>query len=481
MILSLFSFLIGKVIIFFLRIFGRNATTLPGKIAFMLCHRLPEHLTRNTDVTLITGTNGKTTTTRLLCAIYRGNGHPVISNGSGANLISGITTALIEETPISRLLCSGRVIKKKDLDSDPANTGAGSKVKIVLEIDEGAFGRYAGSLNANVIAVTNLFRDQLDRYGELSRTREMIRKGFLDSPKSRIVLCADDSLSASLTAGLSNRVLFNGICSEQLRREGIAREISTEAGHCVFCGNPYEYKGRSFGHLGDYTCPSCGFTRPLPDLFCAYEHTGNNYYRMSVCLKLSPEEDISISLPIPGEHNVYNALTAIGAAVADGIEPALCKNGIESTQAGFGRMEKIRIGDQEICIILVKNPVGLDRALSFLEQAEDAGPVMFLLNDRIADGTDVSWIWDVDFENRPMQHRYFISGVRCYDMALRLQYAGVPKERIEKISGQFVDVFEQALSGCTAGECFYLLPNYTSLLTLRAYLEKKYRLKGIWE
>jgi UDP-N-acetylmuramyl tripeptide synthase len=189
---------------------------------------------------------------------------------------------------------------------------------------------------------------------------------------------------------------------------------------------------------------------------------------------------MEVVLPVPGEHNVYNAMTAIAAACLNGIVLSDTRQGILKTKAGFGRMERFRIRDREACIVLVKNPVGLERALDFLANATDAGSVLMLLNDGIADGTDVSWIWDVDFESKKFPRQSFVSGTRCYDMALRLQYAGVPKERITASYG-FTQLFEKALAGCEPGECLYVLPNYTSLLELRSYLSKEYHLKEIWK
>ena len=194
----------------------------------------------------------------------------------------------------------------------------------------------------------------------------------------------------------------------------------------------------------------------------------------------SSSEKLTVLLPIPGEHNVYNAMTAIAAACMNGIRLMDARQGVLETRAGFGRMERIRIKERDVCIILIKNPVGLERALDFLGNATDAGDVLILLNDGIADGTDVSWIWDVDFETKEFPRKIFVSGSRCYDMALRIQYAGVDKENI-LVSYDFAAQFETALSECKEGECLYILPNYTSLLELRSYLAGKYHLKEIWK
>ena len=489
-----------------MRHLGRNATTLPGKIALRLDRNLPSYLTDHQNVTLITGTNGKTTTTRMLCSIYESLGFRVITNVSGANLASGVVTAMIEGLSLSDISNARKMKKEK------------KPIRMVLEIDEAAFGRYAASLHPKVIAVTNLFRDQLDRYGELSKTRELIRKGILEADQADILLCADDSLCASLaysadvasasesasesalseilhplpTRSISGKrsVMFCGIEKDSMVQDAPNRSATTEAGNCVFCGTAYQYAYRSFGHLGYYQCPGCGFSRPDSDFHCSYQKLQNNRYQAafwwntpSIPGERSPSPSIrplEVILPIPGEHNVYNAMTAIAVACMNGIALTDTKQGILKTRAGFGRMERFQIMDREVCIVLVKNPVGLERALDFLANATDAGSVLLLLNDGIADGTDVSWIWDVDFESKRFPRKSFVSGSRCYDMALRLQYSGVPKENIV-VSDDFILQFEKALAECKEGECLYVLPNYTSLLELRSYLSGKYHLKEIWK
>ena len=469
-----------------MRALGRNATTLPGKLAFRAASGLPEFLTAGQNVTLITGTNGKTTTARMVCAIHEQAGYRVVSNVSGANLISGILTTLIEKLSLRDLQDARRRARTGQTDRQslsPAHR-QDSMLRIVLETDEGAFGRYAGRLHPTVIAVTNLFRDQLDRYGELSATRALVSKGIVGAPDAAAVLCADDSLVASMFRDGRKHLIYFGVSGEGLPTAGPQGAAVTEAGNCIFCGAPYSYRFRSYGHLGDFRCPSCGFARPAPDLECRYEHLGNNLYRMDLHYR-SPEESslppehLEIALPIPGEHNIYNAMTAAGVAWANHVPADAIRTGIGSSRAGFGRMEKFEVGGRDVCIVLVKNPVGLDRALSFLENASDTGGVQFLLNDNIADGTDVSWIWDVDFESRRIPPPCFVSGTRCYDMALRLKYSGIPESAIH-VEPDCALGFDAALRQCPKGRCLYVFPNYTSLLTLRAYLEKKYRLRSIW-
>ncbi|MHB8961929.1 MAG: MurT ligase domain-containing protein [Saccharofermentanales bacterium] len=468
-----------KLMIKVMRLLRRNATTLPGKAAFLIAKGLPEYLTSGQNVTMITGTNGKTTTARMVCSIYEKSGCRVVSNVSGANLISGIITTLIEKLSVMDIREARARAKSKDLHGDSA------PLRIVLETDEGAFGRFAGRLNPAVTAVTNLFRDQLDRYGELTMTRELIRKGIESAPDSAAVLCADDSLSASMFPAGRKKLLYCGISDRSMNQDTKDSGTITEAGSCIFCGTAYEYRYRTYGHLGSYHCPGCGFTRPSPDLEGDYSHLGNNLYNLTLNIRAPGyfdfhEDSMDIRLPIPGEYNVYNAITAAGTAIANMVSISNIREGIEDSKAGFGRMEKFEVGGREVCIVLVKNPAGLERALSFLDNASDAGSVQFLLNDNIADGTDVSWIWDVDFESRRFAVKCHVSGTRCYDMALRLKYAGVLEEQIS-VDPDYASGFETALKQCRQGRCLYVFPNYTSLISLRSYLEKKYRLSSIWE
>lgn len=456
---------LSKTLILLMRLTGRNATSLPGSVAYAICNNIPDLMTCGQNVTLVTGTNGKTTTARMIARVYWKMGYKVVSNSSGANLISGIVTSLTEHYPFSR--------------------NEGVKLRIVLEIDEAVFGRYCEKLNPKYVVVTNLFRDQLDRYGELSGTRDRIKEGLVKIPDSTVFLCADDSLTASLGKHIKGFLYTFGIDRVSMKESENFDVEDPEAANCIFCGSKYKYSRRVYGHLGEYACPGCRFERPVPDISAEYFLEKNNHYKTifkisneKLCKSRSLKCKAQTVLPVPGEHNVYNALACVAVCAADKIFPEDCINAFGGMKPGFGRGETFLTDGKKVCVMLTKNPAGARQALNCLSNAEDTGAVLFLLNDKTADGKDVSWIWDVDFESNSLPDRIFVSGTRCYDMALRIKYSSVEKLDI-KVNENIRKAFGEALEACPPGKTLYVFPNYTSLLSLRAFLEKKYKLGGI--
>jgi lipid II isoglutaminyl synthase (glutamine-hydrolysing) len=450
---------LGRCLSLGLRLLGRGATALPGKAALTLDPQLLARLTARRQVFLVTGTNGKTTTVRILCALLRQQGYTIITNPSGANLDSGLATTLLDNLRLLR--------------RPPVDPGAAARLALVFEIDEAFFGKLAARLNPTVSVVTNFFRDQLDRFGELQHTRDLIAKG-LDASRAKVVLCADDSLCASLARGRESDTLFFGIAASALQPR--SADAIHESAFCTFCGSRYEYDGMVYGHLGRFRCPGCGFARPEPDL--AFLPADLDGKALSLNLNWRGQTAQAI-LPIPGIHNGYNAAAALLAALAAGLpfEPSVAA--LARAQAAFGRMERFRVEDREVCLILVKNPVGMDRALDFVAAAPDAGGVMMLLNANDPDGRDVSWIWDVHFEHHLPQGRIGVSGQRCHDMALRLYYAGKKPEDL-MTDPAHAELFDRLLADCPPGRCLYILPNYTAMLALRADLARRYQLREFW-
>lgn len=488
-----------------LRLIGRGATTLPGRVALKICPQIVSVLSKDQQIIVLTGTNGKTTTTHMVAGILRSRGFAVVTNVSGANLATGIATAMIEGIRIRHLA-----------------EKAGKKTVYVIEADEAAFSKICGPLQPKVCVVTNLFRDQLDRYGELVHTQAFIAKG-LDATDAAILLDADDSLVAALEKGREDRVVFFGMDESSMTgnivtnpetavisgdsssdRPGLG-ETTSDASYCSFCQAKYEYRARSFGHLGAFYCPSCGYSRKEPDFLVSYktatEQEKKDAVKRGDALVKGPSdvgfpvtltysgESVTVGLPIPGLHNFYNTAAAVSACVLLGEksgEPSLsfaeCAGAIETVQPAFGRMEKIPIGNKSLCLLLVKNPVGLERALSFVSQASDAGGMYLLLNSNDADGKDVSWIWDVDFESRTYPEKVFVSGERYGDMYLRLAYAGIDKDRMQAQPMPHCGILiDEALAQCEDGKCLYILPNYTAMLALREILVKRYQLKDFWK
>jgi len=467
---------VGRSLTFLLRSLGRGATALPGKAALRVDPLLLKRLTAGRKVYLVTGTNGKTTTVRILCSILETLGTPVITNPSGANLDSGLTTTLLDHLPHLRQKTSGE-----------------NDLAIVFEIDEAFFAKLAASLGPSVCVVTNFFRDQLDRYGELAHTRDLIAKGLADS-SARVVLCADDSLCASLARGREDQCLFFGL--DQAAMQTGPSGAVTESAFCTFCGTRYQYQAHAYGHLGQFTCPGCGFSRPQPDLSfapaalasaAAAPDTAAGNGRQATetrgeaqTLQIRYQDEMQTAeLAIPGIHNGYNASAALLAAMAGGHAFAPAAFALGQARAAFGRMERFRVDEREVCLILVKNPVGMDRALDYVSHATDYGAALLLLNANDPDGRDVSWIWDVDFESHLLPGPLGISGVRAADLALRLNYAGKPASELQT-DPDALALFDRQLARCPAGTCLYVLPNYTAMLDLRASLAKRYHLREFW-
>lgn len=443
----------GKFCMRILRVFGRGATALPGKVALWLWPRLLIDLTAERSVFLVTGTNGKTTTVRVLVTILQEQGRIVITNPSGANLDTGLTSILIAN--------------KQKLVAENEN------LALVFEIDEAFFGKLAADLRPEICVVTNFFRDQLDRFGELQHIRDLIAGG-LRQAGAKTILCADDSLCASLGREPGIDSLYFGLGKSAMR--AALADSNFESAFCVICGEKYNYGARAYGHLGDFHCPGCGFTRPEPDL----EFLPLRPDEKSLPLQLSwHAEQGKIVLPIPGIHNGYNAAGALLAALAAGLPFAASVAALGQVKAAFGRMERFTAEDREVCLILVKNPAGMDRALEFVSLAGDVGGVMFLLNANDPDGRDISWIWDAHFEQYLPGGRIAVSGERCHDMALRLFYAGKkPEELISDLDN--LQLYDLMLAACPPGRCLYVLPNYTAMLDLRAALSRRYRLPAFW-
>lgn len=458
-----------------LRIMGRGATTLPGKTALKFDPNAITKAAEGKFIITVTGTNGKTTTSHMISEMIASMGeYEVINNISGANLASGIATTLICEKP------------KTD-----------KKTIYVLETDEAAFAKIAGSLKPKISVVTNLFRDQLDRYGELTHTRDLIASG-IDKTSAKLILNSDDSLVAALGKGREDRSLFFGMSKESMTynnktypsRKGVLK-ASSDAVYCPECKVKYEYNSRSFSHLGDFYCPSCGFKSPATTYEVIYDLKNSPSDEGYVFEIKKGEEKETLSLKIPGMHNLYNTCAAV-SAVSEMLklegkdEPfkKACKASSE-VKAAFGRMEKIDLpGGKKLCILLVKNPAGLDRSLSFVSEAHDAKSLMFLLNSNIADGKDVSWIWDVDFESKVdmLPKKIYVSGERYGDMLLRVNYSGKDKKDLESAPmSDAVKLLKKAVEECEEGGCVYVLPNYTAMLDLRGRLVSELGIKDFWK
>ena len=385
---------------------GRGGgTTLPGR---MLLRLAPEAISRlggglSDGATIISATNGKTTTAGMLAAAMRAAGRDPVHNRAGSNMSWGVATALLEQHGTEGL----------------------------FEVDEAWLPRIAAELDPKLIVLGNLFRDQLDRYGELERLADEWAAMVAGRDRGEYVLNADDPLVADLGRDreLQRRagVTYFGI--EDPRQALPELQHAFDAKHCRRCGHPYAYERAFVGHLGHYACPNCGADRPRPDVAATrIELFGMRGSRSTLA---TPAGEAELELPLPGLYNVYNALAAITAALQLGIDLRTAVAALARVEAVFGRVETIDVAGTPVSILLIKNPAGANEVIRTLQLEAGARPLdlWIALNDRIADGRDVSWIWDADFELLAgAVGRVFCSGTRAPEMAVRLKYAGVDPE-----------------------------------------------------
>ena len=404
------AILAGKIASWFSRLRGHKGSSLPGLIARKICPGCLRDLSDQVrkEIILITGTNGKTTTTNMIAGILNCTGYKIIANLEGANMISGIATSFIMNTGIG-----GRI------DCDYA----------VLEVDEASLPGVLEEVTPGPVVITNFFQDQLDRYWEIDKVVGIIRCSLSKYKSANLILNADDPLVAQFCNNTGLPVMFYGLNEyKQPVNHGIK---SRETKICPFCGSVLAYDFYHYGHLGNYHCTGCQFKRPAPYVE-AREPTSVDEF--TVCRLHFGKQDVSLAVQLQGVYNLYNALAAFSAGLYLGIAPKTILDGLRNHRPVTGRMEKFVFGDKQVFLNLVKNPAGFNEGLSILCSTEGTKDVFIAINDNDADGKDISWLWDVDFEMLGMNHepllRLVCSGMRGEEMALRLKYAGIPVEKI---------------------------------------------------
>ncbi|MCS6883349.1 MAG: MurT ligase domain-containing protein [Oscillochloridaceae bacterium] len=451
-----------------------GGTTLPGSLARRVAPDVLGTLAAALPhgVALLSGTNGKTTTSRMLADILRVSGERVLHNRAGANLIAGLTATAIAGA---------------DWRGRPRATIG------LFETDEAALPRAIAETRPRLVLIHNLFRDQLDRYGEVDTIAAAWRAALQELPAAATVaLNADDPAVADLGANLRAQVVYYGF--EDGRHATGAGAHIADSQFCRRCGQRYAYPLAFYAHIGHYHCPSCGHRRPEAQVrLVRLDLKGVEGSRL--CL-LYPGGALEVELPLPGLYNAMNATAAIAAALALDVAPASARAALEGFRAAFGRIERLTAGPggAPLLIALIKNPVGASETVRMLVngdtptgaslngQAAGAGlHLLIAINDRFADGTDVSWLWDAEFE--PLAERLAhvtLSGARAEDMAVRLKYAGVPEARmrLEPDLGRAVDT---ALSELPAGATLFILPTYTAMLDLRDLLARRGWARQFWE
>jgi lipid II isoglutaminyl synthase (glutamine-hydrolysing) len=441
---------------------GGGGTSLPGKLLMRMdpaaIGALAGRLSRGTAI--VSATNGKTTTAAMAASIFERAGIPLVHNQAGANMAGGIASTLL--------------------------TAAGPRGGIagelgLFEVDEFWLERLAAELHPRAIVLGNLFRDQLDRYGELDTIAERwgaaVGSGG-PGERARLVCNADDPLVADLGRERPE-VLYFGVEDDSLALEGMAH--AADAKHCRRCGAPYVFDAVYLGHLGHYHCASCGQTRPSPTVVGrSVVLEGVRSASFELCV---PEGGAQIRLGLPGVYNVYNALAAAALAVALEIPLAHIVDGLQRTKAAFGRAETVKVEGRETRILLVKNPAGANEVLRTLVLEPGEHDLLGVLNDKTADGHDVSWIWDADFELLAGRVRHATcSGTRAPELALRLKYAGIEPERIAVVEDLERALVEAVGNGLDGGgkPPLYVLPTYTGMLALREQLVRRGEASSSW-
>ena len=428
-----------------------GGTTVPGKLLWKLDPGAVDRLAARLPLgsALISATNGKTTTAAMAAEILGGRLR-LAHNSSGANLVSGVASTL--------------------LDARGAELG-------LFEVDEAAFPEVTERLQPRAVCLGNLFRDQLDRYGELEyiAARWRAAVGAL-AGDAVLAVNGDDPQVGALAHARPDAVVF-GVDDPACARPSL--QHAADSKYCVRCGTPYEYAAAYVGHLGDYRCPACGHRRPA----LAVAARGIELHGLdAVTFRLeTPVGAREVRLNVPGLYTVYNALAAAALAGLLGASLDEIASGLERFSAAFGRFERIAVGDRRVLMLLIKNPSGANEAVRTIVDGGAPSLAVVALNDAIADGRDVSWIWDVDFE--PLiggLARLVATGDRAAELALRFKYGGLEAEAIEVIPS-LERALDRGLELTPAGGELVLLPTYTAMLALRKVVAARGFVRPYWE
>ncbi len=416
-------------------VFRRPAANFPGKVALYVDPQLLAHLRSRVDASLcVVGTNGKTTVTNLLADAFEAAGRSVVCNRTGANLDSGVSTAL--------------------LHAQHADWG-------IFECDELWLAKILPFLQSDYVLLLNLFRDQLDRVGEIDHIQQSIAGALERSPRTTLVYNADDPLCQAIADAVPNASVPFGLAQDM----GLAQNTVADARMCQHCSTMLEYSWRQYGQLGDYKCPNCGFARSTPEYAAhgiGWKH-GLGSFTVS-----SPAGDFSIATSLPGAYMVYNLLAAATAASLAGIPVSDVQRAIDAFNPENGRLQRYSIGGRDVLLNLAKNPTGFNQNLKIVMQDEGPKAVAFFINDKEADGRDVSWLWDIDFQELAADPdlRAFAGGLRKHDMQVRLKYAGLEAELVDDAQ----DFVARALALGNDAK-LYAIANYTALPAVKAQLD----------
>ncbi len=424
--MNLLLIIFGKALSKFFRFTNLgNGSTWPGHIALRINKNFINEMIFNSrmKVILIAGTNGKTTTAKLIRTVLEENGKRVIQNQSGANLLNGIASVLILQSDISGKL-------RHDF--------------AILEIDENSLPHILKELQPRYLILLNLFRDQLDRYGEIDEIAKKWKKALESvSAETTLILNADDPMVTYLGNNAKEEALYFGLENKGPGKASL--EHAADSIYCPACGAKLIYTTIFYSHLGVWHCIGCGFKRPTKNLISDF-----SFY------------------PLNGAYNESNTLAAVSVLRQIGLDDKQIIEGFRKFQPAFGRQEKIVYKGKNIQIFLSKNPTGFNESMRTIDQL-GAKTVLMILNDRIPDGRDVSWIWDIDF---PAFKNILITGDRAYDMGLRIKYTMKDKQKFS-VCENLKGAFEKGLKQLGENETFYILPTYTAMLEVRKIMTGK--------
>ena len=432
----------AKSVRYFLKLTGHKATSLPGKIAYRLDDNILDVLSQNTKFVFVTGTNGKTMTTHFLTNIIKQKYDNVFTNESGSNMIQGIITSLLDNPPDQETIA-------------------------VLEVDEANLERVSKFLKADYLVLTNIFRDQMDRFGEIYNVYKKILSGIKENKDIQIIANGDlpifnyDELK-------SYKVKYYSIRDKDMSNNEFDKEaeFNSDGILCPHCNSILKYKIVNYSSLGEYSCPNCDFKSPN------ISYNIDKISFMDANFSKFILDDKKYEIQVGGLYNIYNALAALATAKEMGIEDKYIYDGLKSQKNVFGRQEVLKIFGKDVIINLVKNPVGLNQIINLMLLEKNPISLVCLLNDKYADGTDISWIYDSYYEklkNLSIKDIY-VSGIRKKDMKKRLEIADIFNGNIEEFDyeSQMEDTIKNALS-----KRVYILSTYTAMLRLREVLDLK--------
>lgn len=443
------AWLLGKITRFILKTFSQQgATALPGLIALKIDPDFIEKQTLDLKNIVISGTNGKTTTTRMLATILEKSGISFIHNRQGSNLLRGIASSLIA--------LPSKKIKRSQVG--------------LWETDEGIFPQVIEKVKPEVVLLLNLFRDQLDRYGEIDTLAKKWLQALRKLPKkSLVIINADDPFLAFIGQNIPHKKIYFGLKTPGREEATTARDIN----FCPICSKRLSYEVFFMAHLGNFRCSKCQFKNPNLDFYCSKilkKSTKSHRFVIK-----DSKKSYTISLNLPGIYNIYNSLAAFSLAASFGISPQTIVNSLENFQPAFGRVESLEIEKRQIKIFLVKNPTGFNQVLQILKEKKTSN-LLIVINDLIADGQDISWLWDVDFHLLKNQvEKFLISGLRAEDMTLRLKYEDFRHIKTEK------NLEKAIFSLIKLKQNLYILPTYTAMLEVRKILSQKGIIHPSWE